>query len=240
MIILHILLWILFGIAGLLLLILISPVQYALQWKRDSFDAPHWLRVRIKLLLGLLHFQIVLENHESRSGFGIFGIEKAFKAEEKEPKKEETEKKKATEPRKKAKKVVSRIKWVKRYFTLADFKHIAARIFQHLWRWLKPSFVRGNFQIGTGDPALTGILFGWYCSTGLFGNSVINISPEFVHTGLCGDGTLRGRLILIDLLRRILLIGIIIISIYMRKKFQLIFSKPTTNYAWRPEGGSDV
>ena len=134
MIILHILLWIIFGIAGLLLLLLSSPVQYAFQWKRDSFDAPHWLRVRIRILLGLFHFQIVLKNHETHSSFGIFGIERPFKAEEKKPKKEETKKKKVREPRKKAKKIVSKIKWVKKYFTLADFKYIGIRIFQHLWR----------------------------------------------------------------------------------------------------------
>jgi len=241
MIILHILLWILLGLLGLLLLILINPVQYAFQWERKSFDAPHWLRIHFRIFLGLLRFQIVLENSEPRTSFAIFGIESSLKEKEQKPKKEKKKKEKeAKKSKKKPKKVVKKVKWVRKYFSIADFKQIAKRTIHHLWGWLKPSHLSGNFQVGTGNPAYTGILFGWYCSTRLFENALIKITPEFVHSGLCGNGAIRGRLILIDLVRRILLIGITIISIYIQKKFQLIFYKPTTHYTYRTEGGTDV
>ncbi len=226
-------------LVGLVLLLLIFPIQYSLRWQRKSFDDFHWLQLQVAVLLGLIRFRLVLQNTQMHTSFIIFGIQKPLKKTEKKDKKHKKEKK-APKQKKKSKPILAKVQRIKRYFSLSDLKRIFTLVLKHLIIWLKPSSLKGEFHVGTGNPAYTGIIYGWYCTTPLFDSQSVKVTPEFVHSGICGEGSIRGMFVLIELLVRIIFIITIVFSIYMRKKMQQLFSKPRAKFVWRNEGGSNV
>lgn len=205
-------------IAGLFLF---TPIRYYLLWEKEAAGEP--VRYAGSLYCPGNFLRITMEGGKGQPVAHIHfaGISKRVEWKTLRRRKKRKEK---TEPESKPQKQAGgrrkfRIgKKIFGHLTPRELLQILHRLVEHFWKWLKPLKVRARLIFGTGNPMYTGLIYGLLWSVGIQQRLDREIRPDFLHPGLQGNVSLRGRVILGGLLwRGCYLVGFIITFILIKK-----------------------
>ena len=81
--------------------------------------------------------------------------------------------------------------------TIRKLRHEVWELLKYIW----PTSIRGQIIFGTGDPATTGQIIGGISMLPLVYKKGLAIRPDFEEQCLRGEGTAKGRIRLVYLVR---------------------------------------
>lgn len=217
----QIVLYILGILFGIILLICVFPVRYIFYWDRKDFESNHKVKFRIHDPLLILLYRGTLHDRKWQMRFTIFGM--PVNPREKKPKEEAEEV--IEKGVQQVKRRGSTFLKMRRRFTLQELVTLGRLIVRHLWRWLHPSSFAMDLQYGTGNPASTGIIFGYYSALPHLQKDSLQLHPEFVAKGFAGNIKIQGWIVLGSLIVRAILIATNAFYFVVRKKIRVILNR---------------
>lgn len=112
-------------------------------------------------------------------------------------------------------KVSSIIRFIRDAENRRAFRKIKREI-HLLFRYLAPRKVKGQFVIGTGDPAATGLLFGGISLLPFVYREGVHIYPDFENRVFQAEGYMKGRIRILYLIR-------LVIRVYPDKELRMLW-----------------
>ncbi|MCR5032225.1 MAG: DUF2953 domain-containing protein [Lachnospiraceae bacterium] len=196
-----IILWILAGLLGLLILLLILPIFYSIGGEgcKDKEHAAGSGSGKIFLLFGFVYVKILFPSEHpvilKILGIPVYKLTPGREKPEKEKPKQETQKEETQTP---SVSVKDKIKAVIRILQMDASKEALHRGRIRILRIVKhilPRRMKGHFRFGMDDPADTGYILGGLSALFSFLPWKVSLYPEFEREILEGSGKGSGHVV---------------------------------------------
>ncbi len=104
------------------------------------------------------------------------------------------------------------------HFTLDELKRIFNVATGNLWNLLKPDSFYADLICGTGNPMLTGIIFGILWSSTFYYETESSIRPDYIRAVIAGNVGIAGTISLCGIVWRIVRIAAYVLYIIVSRK----------------------
>lgn len=202
---------------ALLIILISTPYSYQISYEYiDSLDYEY------NIIISAFYFKFVFRKKRNQKStyIKILGVKKELKKRTEDKKleiKEDTKQEFVEKKKDKLKKKSSKSKFPLKIITKNNILHIL-RFIKKLLKYLIPKKFKINLTIGTDQPDLNGYILAYYYSLiGTYPNIPLTIDINWQESTFKSDGYLKGYIIPIELIFKILL---------------FVFSIPTIKIGW--------
>jgi len=203
--------------AGGLLLVLVMPLKYAINWMHEA-DAAHRITFDILFFWGIAGLHGTNAHEEFTFQYSLFNLRKDYVPKKKPPKAEKPSKKKKSKSKQKAPRLKKYGRRAVTHFTLNEIKQIFRVALRNLWDLLKPDRFYADIICGTGNPMWTGIIFGLLWSSSFYYETESSIRPDYIRPVIAGNIQIAGHISIGGILWRIVRIAAYVLYIIISRK----------------------